>query len=90
MYTIDVTTENIEDRVFSVTVSAATIQQCNFRVRVSPKTMDEFDLSVDDLPQIINQAFVFLLERESPEAILPSFELMTIATHFPEFTPSTS
>ena len=89
MYQIDITTESTNDRIFLVTVRDGAAQRYTYRVRVAAKTMDEFDLSIDDLPTVIEQAFVFLLDREPPKAILPSFELMTIAMYFPEFAPGT-
>ena len=90
MYTVDVKTENAQDRVFLVTVSDAVAQLHTYRVRVSPKTVDQFDLADEELPDVIENAFYFLLDREPPKEILPSFELMTISAYFPEFTPGKS
>lgn len=87
MYQIEVATEDARDRIFLVTVRDETAQRFTYRVRVAAKTMDQYDLDEVELPTIIEQAFVFLLDREPPKAILPSFELMTIAMYFPEFTP---
>ena len=87
MYTISVAIENPEERVFTVSVGTTVQHSYTYKVRVSPKTVDQFDLTDEELPEVIEQAFRFLLERESPDAILPSFELMSIAVYFPEFTP---
>lgn len=90
MYTVEVKTENVQDRVFLVTVSDTVAQRHTYRVRVSPKTVDQYDLAKDELPDVIENAFYFLLDREPPKEILPSFELMTISAYFPEFTPGKS
>lgn len=34
---------------------------------------------------LVERSFAFLLERESPESILPSFDLLDIARYFPEY-----
>jgi hypothetical protein len=34
---------------------------------------------------LVRRSLTFLLERESKESILPSFDLMTIGRYFPEF-----
>ena len=87
MYTVTVTTENVEERTFLVLVQGDGAQRHTYRVRVSRKTLERFDLTDEELPDVIENAFYFLLDREPPKEILPSFELMTIATYFPEFTP---
>ena len=35
--------------------------------------------------ELIRHSFLFLLERESKDEILPEFQLPVIATYFPEF-----
>lgn len=90
MYSVSVKTKNEQDRVFIVLVQDNTVQRYTYRVRVSPKTVDQFDLADDELPDVIENAFHFLLQRKPPKEILPSFELMTIAVYFPEFTPGKS
>ena len=34
---------------------------------------------------LVRESFVFLLERESPESILPRFDLSVIQRYFPEY-----
>ena len=87
MYTVSIDVEDKNDRIFKVLITDGAGQNHIYRVHISPKTIDRFDLDESDLPDVIENAFYFLLERESPKEILPSFELMTIASYFPEFTP---
>jgi len=87
MYTVTVEVANKNDRTFKVFVSDGSGHDHMYRVHVSSKTIDRFDFDDSDLPDVIENAFYFLLERESPQEILPSFELMAIASYFPEFTP---
>lgn len=87
MYNIRVEVLNNEERTYTVYVSDKDDKQFTYKVAVSAKTMDQYDLELDDLPVVIENAFYFLLERESPSSILSSFELMTIATYFPSFSP---
>ena len=87
MYSVTVEVENEHDRTFRVVVTDGSGQEHTYRVHVSSKTIDRFDFDDSDLPDVIENAFYFLLERESPREILPSFELMAIASYFPEFTP---
>ena len=87
MYSVKVEVENETDRSFKVLVASGSDHGHSYLVHVSSKTMDRFDFDESDLPDVIENAFYFLLERESPQEILPSFELMAIASYFPEFTP---
>jgi hypothetical protein len=41
-------------------------------------------------PNLITKSFIFLLERESKESILPSFDLSLISTYFPDFEQTIS
>ena len=42
--------------------------------------------SSGETPQgLVQRSFEFLLQRESKEAIIPSFDLMQIGRYFPEF-----
>ncbi len=87
MLKISVSKESDVKKIFKVIVTNETGRQHSYRVLVSPKTIDRFDLEDEELEDVVEKAFLFLLKRESPEDILPNFELMTIATYFPEFTP---
>ncbi|GAC1668322.1 MAG: hypothetical protein PVS2B1_26060 [Candidatus Dormibacteraceae bacterium] len=39
----------------------------------------------DGVESLVERSFEFLLERESPAAILPTFDLSVIQQHFPEY-----
>jgi hypothetical protein len=71
-------TVNDEDgaTVHEVTVSLADFERLgrNFRA------LDEF----------VRACFQFLLEREPKESILPSFDVSTISSYFPEFEETIS
>ena len=41
--------------------------------------------SMSDDEAVVRESFVFLLEREPPESILPSFSLDIIRRYFPEY-----
>jgi hypothetical protein len=40
---------------------------------------------VEDVEDLVARSFEFLLEREPPSAILPTFELSVIQRYFPEY-----
>lgn len=68
-----------------------------FKVKVSEDTSTEHDVAMkkEDYEkltqgkitpeQCVKKAFEFLLERESKESILGSFDIMLIGKYFPEF-----
>jgi hypothetical protein len=70
-FRVTVTDEDGSTTIHDVTVSLADFERLgrNFRA------LDEF----------IRACFLFLLEREPKESILPSFDVSVISNYFPEF-----
>jgi len=55
------------------------------RVRVSAADLDRLAPGNDDPVRLVRASFAFLLERESPQMILRSFELSEIGRYFPDY-----
>ena len=54
-------------------------------VRVRASDMQRLAPGASDPTALVKASFKFLLERESPEMILRSFDLLDIARYFPEY-----
>ena len=54
-------------------------------VQVRAADVERLDPGAPDPAELVRRSFTFLLEREPPSSILPSFDLMTIARYFPEY-----
>ena len=53
---------------------------------VTIKKEDKATLALDtSAEQLVKKSFEFLLERESKESIMSSFDIMVIAKYFPEY-----
>ena len=57
----------------------------NHQVRVGAVDLDRLAAGADDPTAVVRASFEFLLEREPPQSILRSFDLMEIARYFPEY-----
>jgi len=55
------------------------------QVGVRPADLDRLAPSATDPTALVESAFRFLLERESPQMILRSFDLPDIGRYFPSF-----
>jgi hypothetical protein len=55
------------------------------RVRVAAADVDRLAAGAEDPTRLVEASFEYLLERESPQAILPSFELTEIGRYFPAY-----
>jgi hypothetical protein len=69
----------------SVTLREHGFDISTHRVRVWASDVDRLAPSADDPTGLVTTSFGFLLERESPQMILRSFELSDIARYFPEY-----
>ena len=69
----------------AVAVSQDSRDATHHQVRVVAADLDRLAPGADDPTALVNASFGFLLERESPQSILRSFDLMEIARYFPEF-----
>lgn len=54
-------------------------------VTVSRKYAESIMSTIDDPQELVRASFEFLLDRESKESILSSFDLRDIETYFPEY-----
>lgn len=55
------------------------------RVTVPLDLLDDLGLPPDDEPQLVEQTFAFLLDKEKPTQILPEFGLDVVASYFPDY-----
>jgi hypothetical protein len=55
------------------------------RVRVGPDDLARMAPGASDPTGLVKASFEFLLEREPPQSILRSFDLMEIGRYFPEY-----
>jgi hypothetical protein len=69
----------------SVTLSEAGLEVSTHQVRVRAADVDRLAPGTDDPTRLVEESFAFLLERESPQMILPSFDVAVIARYFPEY-----
>ena len=69
----------------SVTVREHGIDVSTHRVRVSADDLDRLAPGAGDPAALVEASFAFLLERESPQMILRSFDLTEISRYFPEY-----
>jgi hypothetical protein len=59
--------------------------QTRHRVAVTRVDLDRLARGAAEPTDLVRRSFEFLLERESPQSILRSFELPVIARYFPEY-----
>ena len=73
--------------VYDVTVSDSDGSTTTHTVTAGAADVDRFGAG-SDASSLIGASFRFLLDRESKEAILPTFELSVIARYFPDYPAS--
>ena len=54
-------------------------------VNVTPEDLDWLDPGATNPTDLVRRSFEFLLERESKESILRSFDLPVISRYFPDY-----
>ena len=69
----------------TATVSESGRAVSTHRVHVASADLDRLAPEAQDPTALVEASFAFLLERESPEMILRSFELTDIGRYFPDF-----
>jgi hypothetical protein len=69
----------------SVTLREAGLDVSTHQVRVRAADVGRLAPGMDDPTRLVEESFAFLLERESPQMILRSFDLREIARYFPEY-----
>jgi hypothetical protein len=70
---------------FGVTVRDEDGSTSVHEVTVSLDDFERLGRNFRELDEFVRACFQFLLERESKESILPSFDVAMISTYFPEF-----
>lgn len=78
---MDITVERGTGDAYAVRVGRRT----SHTVRATPAALARVTRPGEAAEDALVRAFRFLLEREPPESILPSFELEDIGRYFPEF-----
>jgi hypothetical protein len=86
MAAIDVRCDGSRDDgwVCAVTLREGDLELSSHRVRVSVADLDRLAPGNRDPGRLVETSFAFLLERESPQMILRSFELSEIGRYFPD------
>lgn len=79
-----VTVNKIDQNTYSVSVAegGSTTQH---RVSVRSEYAKKLIVESESIEDLIRRSFEFLLERESKESILSSFDLKVISRYFPEY-----
>jgi hypothetical protein len=68
-----------------VTLGEGDLVVSTHTVRVREADLARFAPGATDPEELVKASFAFLLERESPQMILPSFDLAEIGRYFPEY-----
>ena len=68
---------------FDVTIYSNT--ETNHLVTISDNFITEYQIKNLTKKEIIEQSFIFLLQRESNTSILRKFDIEVIANYFPEY-----
>jgi hypothetical protein len=75
--------KELSPNAFDVTIYSNT--ETNHQVTISDNFITEYQIKNLTKKDIIEQSFLFLLERESNTSILRKFDIEVIANYFPEF-----
>jgi hypothetical protein len=74
-----------EGWICAVTMREAGIDISTHHVRVWASDLKRFAPNASEPEALVKQSFAFLLDRESPQMILRSFDLSVIERYFPEY-----
>ena len=75
--------KELSPNVFDVTIYSNT--ETNHQVTISDNFITEYQIKNLTKKEIIEQSFIFLLERESNTSILREFDIEVIGNYFPEY-----
>ena len=75
--------KELSPNVFDVTIYSNT--ETNHKVTISDNFITKYQIKNLTKKEIIEQSFIFLLERESNTSILRKFDIEVIANYFPEY-----
>jgi hypothetical protein len=87
MATVDVRCDgsNADGWTCTVTVRQGGRAVTEHRVSVRPADLERLRPGASTPTALLEASFAFLLDREAPQSILRSFDLMEIGRYFPEF-----
>ena len=75
--------KELSPNAFDVTIYSNT--ETNHQVTISDNFVTEYQIKHLTKKEIIEQSFIFLLERESNKSILRKFDIEVIGNYFPEY-----
>jgi hypothetical protein len=75
--------KELSPNAFDVTIYSNT--ETNHQVTISDNFITEYQIKNLTKKEIIEQSFIFLLERESNTSILRKFDIEVIGNYFPEY-----
>jgi len=75
--------KELSPNTFDVTIYSNI--ETNHQVSISDAFITEYQIKNLTKKEIIEQSFIFLLERESNTSILRKFDIEVIANYFPEY-----
>jgi len=75
--------KELSPNIFDVTIYSNT--ETNHQVTISDNFITEYQIKNLTKKEILEQSFIFLLERESNTSILRKFDIEVIANYFPEY-----
>lgn len=75
--------KELSPNAFDVTIYSNT--ETNHQVTISDNFITEYQIKNLTKKEIIEQSFIFLLQREPNTSILRKFDIEVIANYFPEY-----
>ena len=75
--------KELSPNAFDVTIYSNS--ETNHQVTISDNFINEYQIKNLTKKEIIEQSFIFLLQRESNTSILRKFDIEVIANYFPEY-----
>lgn len=75
--------KELSPNTFNVIIYSNT--ETNHQVTISDNFINQYQIKNLTKKEIIEQSFIFLLERESNTSILRKFDIEVIANYFPEY-----
>jgi len=75
--------KELSPNIFDVTIYSNT--ETNHQVTISDNFITEYQIKNLTKKEILEQSFIFLLERESNTSILRKFDIEVIVNYFPEY-----
>jgi hypothetical protein len=75
--------KELSPNAFDVTIYSNT--ETNHQVTISDNFITEYQIKNLTKKEIIEQSFIFLLQREPNTSILRKFDIKVIANYFPEY-----